>query len=350
MKSYHISITAFKAFLSILCLSGCTSENQNLNQDEIKIGLSISGTDNTKSKDPGPDTVEDFNLFVVNSDGIIEEHRYIHGSNIITKNGKYFCSVRLLRNLKYSIYTFANIGYPIIGLKTLEELKEYRYYLTYPDEYSHGIPMCGKIENKLIKDFNKIEIELERVMAKISIRIDRSGLEKGTVFNVRSVQIGNCPMSVNMLNNSHARNNLDVFNMGFIKSYGDTDELNIDKSPGLSGEVSVYMLENMNGFLLPEAKKDTDKILDSKPIMAEICSYIELKVEYKSKSFASMPEEYLIYRFYLGAGKNNFDIARNCHYHFTVRPEGSGLNEDSWRVDKSGLGAIGKAKLTQYIE
>ena len=51
MKSYRISITAFiKALLSILCLSGCTSENQNLNQDEIKIGLSISGTNNTKSK------------------------------------------------------------------------------------------------------------------------------------------------------------------------------------------------------------------------------------------------------------------------------------------------------------
>ena len=68
----------------------------------------------------------------------------------------------------------------------------------------------------------------------------------------------------------------------------------------------------------------------------------------------SRPDEYLVYRFYLGDGPKNFDIERNCNYHLTVKPENNGIVENSWRVDKTGLAYYGDAHITifpgNYIE
>ena len=68
-----------------------------------------------------------------------------------------------------------------------------------------------------------------------------------------------------------------------------------------------------------------------------MCSYIEIRADYVSDTYYTLPGDELIYRFYLGDGPVNFDVRRNTHYHITVTPENSGLNENSWRVDQSGL-------------
>ncbi len=47
--------------------------------------------------------------------------------------------------------------------------------------------------------------------------------------------------------------------------------------------------------------------------------------------------ESLIYRFYLGENRNNFDVRRNTWYRITVQPTGDGLSEESWRVDQGGM-------------
>lgn len=342
MKLYLIKIKAVLCFLPLSVLNGCINEKSGQDlKEEIEVKLYLSGVNEVKSVDPGPDVINDLNIFILNADGLLEEHKYIalHDSWPGTE-GLSVCKIRLIKGIRYSIAAFANFGYKIEGIKNAKELNKYRYHLTYPDEYSRGLPMCGKVEGFLAGKKDRIEIDLERLMSKISLRIDRTKLSKGVVFNVRSVRIGNCPKSVLVMRSSRAQNNMDVFNVGFMKSYGEVDDLNRDKEPGVSKEISVYMFENMNGDLLPEAVKDKDKILDKMPSMAEICSYIEIKAEYISPVFTNLPGDYLIYRFYLGTGKGNFDIKRNCHYKYTIRPEGSGLNENSWRVDIQGLKKI----------
>ncbi len=114
------------------------------------------------------------------------------------------------------------------------------------------------------------------------------------------------------------------------------------------------MLENMQGRLLPEAKTEKDKVLDMADAVAGLCSYIEIQAEYRSDSLYTGPGEYLKYRFYLGDSPSDFDVQRNCHYHIRVSPSGSGLEEDSWRIDKSSLLPYGKASIRlhpgNYVE
>ena len=111
--------------------------------------------------------------------------------------------------------------------------------------------------------------------------------------------------------------------------------MNKETSPGRSGEVSVYMLENMMGDLLEDTVDDTGKLVSG--AVAQSCSYISVECEYVSKELNTRPGEYLIYRFYLGEENWNFDIERNTHYHFVVQPYGDGLGGSGWRIDKSAL-------------
>ena len=205
--------------------------------------------------------------------------------------------------------------------------------MAYPDEYTRGLIMSSVSTIRVGGDLN---INLERTMAKVSIRIDRSALDKDVRFTARSVVVGGCPNSVTPFAPGKARSSSDIFTSGFSKSGAAIDPLNTDESFALSGEVSLYILENLQGDLLSNVTTDQGKVFtDSR--YGEVCSYVEMKFEYYSPSKHTRPGEYLIYRFYLGEGLNNFDVRRNTHYRITVRPEGDGLNENSWRVDQGAI-------------
>ena len=62
-----------------------------------------------------------------------------------------------------------------------------------------------------------------------------------------------------------------------------------------------------------------------------------LKAEYHSLQRNTRVGESLIYRFYLGENRNNFDVRRNTWYRITVQPTGDGLSEESWRVNQGGM-------------
>ena len=114
------------------------------------------------------------------------------------------------------------------------------------------------------------------------------------------------------------------------------------------------MMENLQGELLPGAVSEKDKVLDISDAMAAQCSYVEIKAEYNSEDYCTPPGEWLVYRFYLGNGPSDFNVERNCEYRYVIRPDGTGISEDSWRVDKSSLIRKGPATLKispgQYIE
>ena len=96
------------------------------------------------------------------------------------------------------------------------------------------------------------------------------------------------------------------------------------------------MLENMQGEFPGNPGSDSEKVLPDNHPGAKVCSYVELGVEYES-TWSNTSGGLLKYRFYLGESFRDADIRRNCHYHITVTPRGSGISENSWRVDKSAL-------------
>ena len=300
------------AILTLPAAAGCGKDGQQ-DRREIRIRLD-SGLPTSRSLSPDETRISDLNLFAFREDAEPEAHLWI-SSREFREGGEYRLS--LPKGLGYSLYACVNFGYEIRDVRSREDLEHHRYYMAYPDEYSRGIPMSGIAE--IDGETDEATISLERMMAKISLCIDRRGLDKDVRFQVRSVVIGNTPRSASAFGTSRAQGAMDTFSRGFDRTGTQADGLNRERGE-TSEDVSVYMLENLQG---------------EEP---DVPSYIEIEAEYDSSTQYNAPGKYLIYRFHLGNEPGNHDVQRNFHYHFTVRPQGSGLlSEDGWKVDKSAL-------------
>ena len=292
----------------------------------------------TKSADPDEDRIEDLNLFLFGEDSVLLEKRFFQGKDIRRENGLPSCNISLIKDCRYSIFAVANTGFSLTGINTWKDLMSYRKHMAYPDEFSRGIPMSGKLEGFSCSNQAPVTVPLYRMMAKISIRMDRSALNEGVKMNVATLTVGNCPNSALAFGPSRIMNESQKFSKGYMKSLAAADNLNKGADGGLSREVSLYSMENLQGE-------------DS----GGLGSYIEMELEYQSAKQYTGAGKSLIYRFFLGDSKGNHDVERNCEYHFTVKPEGDGLmTDDSWRVDKSGLTAYTSGSITihpaSYVE
>ena len=334
-------ISLILAAMTVQILTGCRSlqhpddcpETGTVTGIMIKAGL--RGSFETRSALPDEERISDLNVFLFNSSGDLEESIF---TDMASPGDDCDAMVHSswITGTECRVAVCANFGFRINGIRTLGDLRNMRYYMAYPDEYSRGIPMSGDSGLKMITgDDNSIRVDLKRMMAKVTLSVDRTGLDKGISFNVRSVQASVTPKSVSVFGGSRAEGGQDIFTKGFLCSGAEADQLNIEASPGKSREASLYVLENLQGDFLPDT-------------IASLCSYIEIKAEYQSETYFTPPDEYLVYRFYLGESPRNFDVERNCEYRITIRPEGDGLSEDSWRVDKSRLDRYGPATLSVY--
>ena len=291
----------------------------------------------TRATDPDEQLISDYNLLIFNAFGVLEEKVYIPRRKMVFSGGKLVHETTLLLDVPYSIYAVANLGYEL-PCRTLEEVRSYRYHLAYPDEYSRGIPMAGKLEEEAIGHSGTLTLPLERLMARVNLSIDRSALDADVSFKVEEVVVGGCPSSALLFGRSRVDGLPQTFTTGFTKAGYQADALNRDVSPGLSGTVGLYLLENCQGDLLENVLTPQGRVF-TEGRYRDICSYIEIRASYHSPRWTSLAGNHLIYRFYLGENLNNFDVRRNTLYSITVKPQGDGLSEDSWRVDKSGLTA-----------
>ena len=295
---------------------------------EIAFCLAVSPSAASRATDPDEDLITDVNLLIFNHKGILEDKAYLVRKDLTPEADGVSFKRKLLKDVPYDVYVCANLGYAL-PVSSREELERYRYYLTYPDEYTRGVPMTARAEGVVAWDGEPVVFALERMMAKVSLRLDRTALSPDVRMLVRRVTVGGCPRSALLFSPSRAETAEEVFAAGFTKIYPECDDLNKEVTLGLSRECAVYLLENRQGDRLREP----------------VCSYIELEMEYFSDIYYSGAGQYLVYRFYIGARPGNYDLFRNCHYHITVRPEGDGLHGDSWSVDLEHLGVQEHAKV-----
>ena len=321
--------------LTCSCSIACTEITQ---EGSLDIAIQVTCESFiTRAADPQENLLSDLSVLIFDEYGNLESSGYYTRSELTGQTGVTFKTSLLCRK-EYSIYACGNIGKPVTA-ENIETLKDIRCHLAYPDEYREGIPMAGIAENIHIDRENRvINIPLKRLMSKVSLKIDRGGLSDDVRMDVRSVKIGNCPKSATIFRKNSVQSPDECFASGFTRSENECFILNRNVGNGVSGTLSLYLLENMQGDFSPghEIKDDSNKIFSENDIRRDICSYVEISLDYRSSSFYSESKP-LIYRFYLGDSMNNLDVERNCHYHITIIPEDDGLSDDGWRVDKSGL-------------
>lgn len=325
-----MKVLLFGGLLALL--TACSREPEEATST---LYLSVPGAMATRSEDPDETLITDYNLFLFNSLDILEEQVFVSGRKLVLENGQLCHHTRLLKEQRYTVFVAANLGYALEGIGSIEELLECRYYLAYPDEFTPGMPMSA---HGTIVGGASAAIPLQRLMARVDLRIDRSQLQADVTLTAEEVRVGACPASARLFGESKIGAADQAFAQGFSKSGTQVAPLNRSSAEeeNLSGAVSLYLLENLQGDLLDGCEADADKLLTDSPFR-NICSYIELRAGYHSASAHTRPGEQLIYRFYLGESLDNFDVRRNVRYRITLCPIGTGLGESSWRVDQSAL-------------
>ncbi len=323
--------------LPVLLLSlviGCNSWDSGNGRAGTALVLEVESRIPTRSSLPDDRLVSDINLLIYNAEGLLEERRYLTARQFFVQDGTIPLKTTLLTGAAYDIFVAANIGYALPALSR-DAVEAYRYYLAYPDEYSRGMPMSARLDGYVSGGEEEVRIPLVRTMARIDLVLDRTELRSDVTFLVTSVTIGNGPSSVRLFGDSKAESATQVFSGGFTLDGRQVQALNIDQSPGVSGAISLYLPENLQGDLL-DTDDETEKHFSEGPY-GRVCSYLEIQGSYHSDTWHTRAGEPLIYRFYLGDGPGNFDVYRNTACRVTVHLQGTGLEEDGWRVDKSRL-------------
>lgn len=241
--------------------------------------LDLPGQIPTRAADPDEVRISDYNLLIYNAFGDLEEKVYVPARALRLHEGHIEYGTTLLRDVPYTVLAAVNLGFELPCL-SLEQAREYRYHLAYPDEYSRGLPMSACMENVLPQE--RLEVPLERLMARIDLQVDRSALPDDVRWLAREVSIGNCPSSVTPFSPSTAEGR---FARGFRKEGRELEALNEGKT------VSFYLLEDDSG---------------------KAC--LEIKTEYHSPEWHSAPGAYLSYQLELDA------VQRNTCYSITLIP------------------------------
>ncbi len=289
----------------------------------------------SKTRMPDEKKIKDVHLFILNEYGVVESVKHLSINDFKNTVFGLTYSLSLIKNKKYEIYVCTNLEYDPQA-SSLEELKEISCYFAYPDDYSEGIPMSGKTGIFEAGSAEKIEIKLERLLAKVSLKFDRSQLSDDVVMTVKGVQVGNCPKTAKVFTENIVKNSDELFASGFYLNEMECWALNNSLGNYTSDAVDLYILENMQGEINnPDGTADGKIFKDDDP-RALCTSYVELELDYKSQKYQTNYGR-LKYRFYLGENHRDINVERNCHYKITICPTDDGLNGNSWRIDKTGL-------------
>lgn len=312
-------------------LAGCSRSEMDTSLGRTTLIMEC-GSPETRASIPDEDTINDINLLLFEN-GKAETAIWKDG---LGADGRTEIDISYIRGRRYSLMVLANMGRKV-EVRDTAALRELTAELPDMDGFGKGIPMSAYFKDISFDGQKKTEVQLERLAAKISIRMDRSRLSQDVQMTVKEVRIGNCPRYARILGPSRVTSFHDRFETGFCLTEDQCMALNETGMGGISGEVSLYMLENMQGEFPYRINEDEEKTFDEDDPLSQFCSYLEMEVDYRSSDLISYDSP-LIYRFYLGDGLRSLDMERNCHYRITVIPEDDGLSGGGWRVDKSGIG------------
>ena len=323
MKRGVLCIVLCIALLQMGCNKNTSAFGDNYKygaRDSVRIFIdySLSGI-NTKSC-INENLVEDVNLYVINQFGDLAAYSYCSGSSVM--------DLMILQNMEYTVYAVVNAGKEIHAI-TEGELADMCYSIENISGLTSengGVLMCGKTVPQKFFDGKKLEIDLKRCVAKITLNANYEMLNSDVDIDVKSVALRNTPNFVKLFGDSKILGSEQAIDGGM--------ECNLTKEQ-LENGVVFYQFENKQGTLQPDNLDYTKKLWPQESLYSRVCSYIEMQATYSSPRKRGD----ILYRFYLGTDMvANYDVIRNTNHSITVNFKGDGaVDENTWRVDNSEI-------------
>lgn len=286
--------------LTSLSMLSCTGIDRPVASERVEIRASV---DRTRASSPDEDAIWDINTYIYCDDGTPFSHEFFR----LDKMGEGFAriSTSLTSNVKYKIYVIANAGFDP-GHMEESRLVEWRLYISHPEGSSHGIPMAGQTASHVDISDGFVEIGLDRLMAKVRLEYDPSGLDKNIFMEPVRAKICNSPKSVTPFMPSHCGTAAECFASGYSCTW--------------ARESTLYLLEQV-----------------STAAQNGPTPYVEVDFDYLSEKYASSGMDGLKYRFHIKNAEKEGILRNNC-YTIRIAPHGDGLSgDDNWRTDTSFL-------------
>lgn len=296
-----------------LCFAACTplvfEERDSVAvRSCVRLILDGVGADLRSSMDVSENVVKDISLFVYRDSMLVTDMFFVSFENM---------SVNLQEGEKYDFYILANVGRccPPVHQRDLCSFKCI-------DDAADGVmPMCWSRCGVLAGSDKELTVSLVRLFSKVVLSVDC----QVPGMRVLSVALMQAPFSVCPFAVPGSKAGADDVGNGDYASEEDIAVLNS------GGDISFYLLENMQGVLLEGNTDPKKKVPDNLSSLASACTYLEVRCDFVKDADK---EGGVSYRMCLG--KDNvadFNIERNSIIHLTLTLTTSGLKiEDSWKV------------------
>ena len=265
--------------------------------------------------------------------------------DIFSSGGKN--KMRLPPGQSYTFFALANLGDDTLPTDRNGKLHPEQFVYLIPDRIGtlslQGIPMAAEASADIPARGGelRVSIALQRLLAKVVVTIDKSGITSGTnepvvdsgTLCIRQANRRLMPFSAD---GSRALSPDDIFS-GPLRAF-DWYDFSSDGSSLTHTGIVLYVPENRQGVLLDqglEEAKTWDELPGGK---AALCTYIEYEGSKDgTRDGVSGP---VTYRAYLGNDTtDDFSVNRNTVYNATLSLTWDGLmwRADGWRIDTDDL-------------
>lgn len=267
----------------------------------------------------GEDEISAVQLFVTDADGDIVDEVFSGGGSPV--------SFKARVGETYRLYAFANHPSEITGLDTEEDILGWEYTTNPSEHFPCGLPMAGVKEWTVAGKDAEVSIELTRLVSKLILTLDKSLMSLHGSFTADSARLRNCPSRIRPF--SAAGKITDAADSADGDAAGEEDLAVLNSG----GSVCFYVLENMQGDLLPANGDPWAKIPGNISSRADLCTYLEVVGSYSSPGYSGRDS----YRMYLGSdNSSNFDLRRNSLYRLTFIPSEDNMRkEGNWKITAS---------------
>lgn len=297
-------------------LVACTGEDDGCHDGQIardEVCFVLKGLESfTRSAvSPSETLVDEVSVFAYYDGFLLDSGHWKNGEDM---------TLALDVGEEYDFYALANMG--DVSLPVLEkDVEDFVYRISDVDDLGGSLPMCWGMKGYVPEASVPVYMDMTRLVSKIVLCVDcgDTGLE------VTGVSLVQAPLSVHPFASDGSMALAGMVSTGDHATAADLRALN------QGGQTQFYMLENMQGTLLPGNTDPMNKVPLKMDGKSDVCTYVEVECEFVSDSGR---EGTAVYRMYLGQDETtNFDVVRNGVLTLSLVLTSDGLKvKDSWKI------------------